>query len=56
MLGPYAAFVVSAYAIAAAVVLILIGWVVTDYRRQQAQLRDIEAQGITRRSQREAAP
>jgi len=55
MLGPYAAFIVSSYAIVALVVLILIAWVITDHRRQQAQLRDLEAKGITRRSQREAS-
>jgi heme exporter protein D len=54
MLGPYAAFIVASYAIAAAVVLLLVLWVVADHRRQQAQLRQLEAQGVTRRSQREA--
>ncbi|MGO9360013.1 MAG: heme exporter protein CcmD [Xanthobacteraceae bacterium] len=56
MLGPYAAFIVWSYLIAAVVVLVLIVWVVADYRRQQAQLRELEAQGVTRRSQREATP
>jgi heme exporter protein D len=50
MLGPYAAFIVSSYAIALAVVLGLIVWVAIDHRRQRALLRDLEAQGITRRS------
>lgn len=54
-LGPYAAFIVGSYAIVAVVVLTLIGWVASDYRRQQAILRDLEAQGVTRRSGREAA-
>ncbi len=50
MLGPYAAFIVWSYLTAALVVLGLIGWVVGDYRRQRATLRDLEAKGITRRS------
>jgi len=55
MLGPYATFIVSSYAVAALVVALLIAWVITDHRRQQAQLRELENKGITRRSQREAA-
>jgi heme exporter protein D len=55
MLGPYAAFVISSYAIAAVVVLALTVWVVADHRRQQASLADLEARGVTRRSQREAS-
>ncbi|MEW6641366.1 MAG: heme exporter protein CcmD [Pseudomonadota bacterium] len=55
MLGPYATFIVGSYAVAALVVLTLIIWVITDYRRQQATLRDLEASGVTRRSGREAA-
>lgn len=55
MLGPYAAFIVWSYTVVGVVVLALIGWVVSDYRRQQAILRDLEAKGVTRRSGREAA-
>lgn len=55
MLGPYAVFIVSSYAVVALVVVLLVGWVLLDHRRQQEQLRELEAQGITRRSQREAA-
>jgi heme exporter protein D len=55
MLGPYSTFIVSSYAIAAVVVAILIGWVVSDYRRQQAILGDLEAKGVTRRSAGEAS-
>ncbi|WP_368854685.1 heme exporter protein CcmD [Escherichia coli] len=39
----------------AAVVLLLIIWIITDYRRQQARLKEIEASGVTRRSGRRAA-
>jgi len=55
MLGPYAAFIVSSYAIVALVVVALIIWVIADHRRQQAQLRALEQKGVSRRSQREAS-
>jgi heme exporter protein D len=54
-LGPYASFIVTSYALVAAVVLILIVWVAVDYRRQKDQLRELEASGVVRRSGRSAA-
>ena len=54
MFGRYAEFIVSSYAATFVVVLLLIGWVVIDYRRQKARLRDLEARGATRRSGRSA--
>jgi heme exporter protein D len=54
-LGPYAAFIVTSYALVAAVVLILILWIAIDYRRQKARLRELEASGVVRRSGRGAA-
>ena len=54
-LGPYASFIVTSYALVAAVVLILIVGIAIDYRRQQARLRELEASGVTRRSGRSAA-
>ena len=54
-LGPYASFIVTSYALVTAVVVLLIVWIIADYRRQQARLRDIEASGVTRRSGRSAA-
>ena len=53
-LGPYASFIVTSYALVAAVVLILIGWIALDYRRQRERLRELEASGVTRRSGRQA--
>lgn len=53
-LGQYALFIVTSYALVAAVVLILIVWVAVDYRRQQARLRELEGLGVTRRSGRSA--
>jgi heme exporter protein D len=51
-LGPYASFVLTSYALATAVVLILIVWIAIDYRRQKARLRELEAGGVVRRSGR----
>jgi heme exporter protein D len=53
-LGPYASFIVTSYAAAALVVVILIGWIVLDYRNQTQRLRELERSGVTRRSGRSA--
>jgi heme exporter protein D len=53
-LGPYASFIVTSYAVVAAVVLILMLWIAVDYRRQKARLRELEASGVVRRSGRSA--
>jgi heme exporter protein D len=53
-LGPYASFIVTSYALVAAVVLILILWIAIDYRRQKARLRELDAAGVVRRSGRSA--
>jgi heme exporter protein D len=49
-LGPYASFIVTSYALVAAVVAALILWIALDFRRQTQTLRDLEARGVTRRS------
>jgi heme exporter protein D len=54
-LGPYASFIVTSYALVTAVVLILIIWIVIDYRRQKQRLRELEASGVVRRSGRGVA-
>ena len=54
-LGPYASFIVTSYALVAVVVLILIVWIATDYRRQKQRLRALEASGVVRRSGRNAS-
>ena len=54
-LGPYAFFIVASYLAVALVVLILIGWIVVDYRRQTAGRRAFGARGVRRRSRRGAA-
>ena len=53
-LGPYASFVVTSYALVAAIVVILIVWIAVDYRQQKERLRELEASGVTRRSGRQA--
>jgi heme exporter protein D len=53
-LGPYASFIVTSYALVAAIVLLLIGWIAIDYRNQKQRLRELEAAGIVRRSGRQA--
>jgi len=54
-LGPYASFIVTSYALVAAVVLILIVLIAADYRRQKERLRELDASGVSRRSGRGAA-
>ena len=53
-LGPYASFIVTSYALVAAIVAILIAWIVIDYRNQKERLRELEASGVVRRSGRQA--
>ena len=53
-LGPYASFIVTSYALVAAIIVILIIWIAIDYRHQKERLRELEASGITRRSGRQA--
>ena len=51
-LGPHAAFIIASYGMAMLVVAGMIAWVVLDYRAQKRSLADLEARGITRRSER----
>jgi heme exporter protein D len=51
-LGPHAAFIVSAYAAAAAIVALLIAWVGIERWRLARALDELEAHGATRRSER----
>jgi len=51
-LGPHAAFIVIAYAVVVAIVVLLVAWIVSDYRRQLRTLHRLEADGVTRRSAR----
>jgi len=54
-LGPHAAFIVSAYAVAILIVAAMIAWVFVDHRRQRRTLSELEARGMTRRSERTGA-
>ncbi len=53
-LGPYASFIVTSYALATIVVLILVVWIAIDYRRQKERLHELDASGVIRRSGRGA--
>ena len=54
-LGPHADFIVIAYGLAILIVAGMTGWIVLDYRRQTRSLAELEARGVTRRSERPAA-
>ena len=49
-LGPYTTFIVTSYSVVLVVVVLLIGWIAIDYRRQKRRLAELEAGGIVRRS------
>jgi heme exporter protein D len=51
-LGPHAAFIVGAYGIAILIVAAMITWVCIDHRRQVRILSELDARGLTRRSDR----
>ncbi|MGA7489474.1 MAG: heme exporter protein CcmD [Xanthobacteraceae bacterium] len=51
-LGPHAAFIVTAYAAAAAIVAGLVLWVVLDRLQLTRALDTLEAKGFSRRSGR----
>jgi heme exporter protein D len=51
-LGPYAAFILGAYGCAAVIIAAMVAWVVFDHRRQARALAELEARGVTRRSDR----
>jgi heme exporter protein D len=53
-LGPYASFILTAYLLALAVVLLLVGWIAIDYRSQTRRLREFDEGGVVRRSGRSA--
>jgi heme exporter protein D len=51
-LGPHADFILAAYAAATIVIGGLVAWVLLDYRAQTRRLTELEARGVTRRSDR----
>ena len=53
-LGPHASFIIAAYTMAVLVVLGLIAWVIADHEAQRRKLAELEARGVTRRSQAKA--
>jgi heme exporter protein D len=51
-LGPHGGFIVTAYAAALVIVAGLIVWVMLDRRHLTRAVDELEAKGITRRSER----
>jgi heme exporter protein D len=51
-LGPHAGFIVAAYAVTAATVVVLAVWIAVERRAVTRQLRRLDAEGIRRRSAR----
>ena len=49
-LGPHAAFILIAYGAAVAIVAVLVLWILIDRYRLRRTIEDLEAHGITRRS------
>jgi heme exporter protein D len=49
-LGPHAAFIVSAYMMATAVVAALVVWVAADHAAQKRALAELARRGVSRRS------
>ena len=54
-LGPHAAFIIAAYGMAALVVTGLIAWVMIDHAAQRRLIADLDARGVTRRSDKSEA-
>jgi heme exporter protein D len=46
------AYIVAAYFAAFAIIAGLVAWVMIDYRAQRRRLAELEASGVTRRSER----
>ena len=55
-LGPHANFIVVAYVAAALVVIGLVAWILADHAAQRRLLADLEARGVTRRSEQRPGP
>jgi len=54
-LGKHAVFIWASYAVVGVVVSSLIAWLIVEGRRYARQLRELEARGVRRRSQKENA-
>jgi heme exporter protein D len=46
----HAGFIIAAYLVTAAVLAVLVAWIVADGRTQKRRLADLEARGVRRRS------
>jgi heme exporter protein D len=54
-LGPHAAFIIIAYAVALIVIGGMIAWIMADYAIQRRTIGELEARGVKRRSERDRA-
>jgi heme exporter protein D len=54
-LGPYASFIVTSYVVVGLVVVLLVLWIMLDYRNQRRRLRELDERGVTRSSGRSAS-
>lgn len=54
-LGPHSGFILAAYAASVIIVFAVLGWILADGVLLRRQMRDLEARGIRRRSDRKAA-
>ncbi|GIL00477.1 MAG: hypothetical protein BroJett030_03760 [Alphaproteobacteria bacterium] len=50
MLGQYAAYIVPAYAVSAAVIAGLTAWTLLQYRRRLREIATLEEKGVRRRA------
>ena len=55
-LGPHAVFIWASYGVVAAVLAVLVGWLIADGRRQQQRLDEFEMRGVRRRSAASSKP
>lgn len=54
-MSAHALYVAAAYGLSALGLLLLIGWIVTDYRGRRTDLGRLEAAGVRRRSEPQRA-
>jgi heme exporter protein D len=53
-LGPHAGFIIAAYAVTAATIGGLAAWILFDRRAVRRRLKQLEAEGVRRRSEQGA--
>ena len=51
-MGPYTGFIISAYAAAILIIVLLAGWIMLDHHQLTRLIDEAESRGWTRRAQR----